>query len=80
MGAIALHDVRVDEGPNAVGRTIRHRSGHVVVLISTLDDLATVSDSGSSNMNAAIGGGSPAVGAAPAVNQMSGPTAARCCE
>ncbi len=43
MRAIGLHDVRVDEGPNAVGR-IPGRSGQVVVLISTLDDLATVAE------------------------------------
>jgi len=41
MRAIGLHDVHVDEAPNAVGR-IPGRSGQVVVLISTLDDLATV--------------------------------------
>jgi acetylornithine deacetylase/succinyl-diaminopimelate desuccinylase-like protein len=41
MSAIGLSDVHVDSGPNAVG-TIPGRSGRAIVLISTLDDLASV--------------------------------------
>ena len=43
MRAIGLQDVRVDEGPNAVGR-IPGRSGRAIVLVSTLDDLAGVAE------------------------------------
>jgi acetylornithine deacetylase/succinyl-diaminopimelate desuccinylase-like protein len=43
MRAIGLQDVRVDSGPNAVGK-IPGRSGRAVVLISTLDDLANVAE------------------------------------
>jgi acetylornithine deacetylase/succinyl-diaminopimelate desuccinylase-like protein len=43
MRAIGLRNVRVDEGPNAVGM-IPGRSGRAVVLISTLDDLASVAE------------------------------------
>ena len=41
MRAIGLQNVRVDEGPNAIGK-IPGRSGRAIVLISTLDDLASV--------------------------------------
>ena len=43
MTAIGLQDVRVDEGPNVVGR-IPGRSGRAVVFVSTLDDLASVAE------------------------------------
>ena len=41
MRAIGLQQVRVDDGPNAVG-LIPGRSGRALVFVSTLDDLATV--------------------------------------
>jgi acetylornithine deacetylase/succinyl-diaminopimelate desuccinylase-like protein len=41
MEALGLQEVRVDGAPNAVG-VLPGRSGRAVVLISTLDDLATV--------------------------------------
>ncbi len=43
MRAIGLEQVRVDEGPNAVG-LVRGRSGRALVFVSTLDDLATVAE------------------------------------
>ena len=43
MRAIGLQDVRLEEGPNAVGR-IPGRSGRAIVLVSTLDDLASVAE------------------------------------
>ena len=43
MRAIGLQDVRVDDGPNAVGK-IPGRSGRAIVLVSTLDDLANVAE------------------------------------
>lgn len=43
MRAIGLHNVRVDDAPNAVG-VIPGRSGRAIVFISTLDDLATVAE------------------------------------
>ncbi len=43
MEAMGLQEVRVDASPNAVG-VIPGRSGRAVVLISTLDDLATVAE------------------------------------
>ena len=43
MRSIGLSDVTLDDTPNAVG-LIPGRSGHVLVFISTLDDLETVAE------------------------------------
>lgn len=43
MREIGLVDVRVDDTPNVVG-ILRGRSGRALVLIATLDDLATVAE------------------------------------
>ncbi len=43
MRSIGLEQVRVDEGPNAVG-VVPGRSGRALVFVSTLDDLATVAE------------------------------------
>jgi acetylornithine deacetylase/succinyl-diaminopimelate desuccinylase-like protein len=43
MQRIGLHDVRITDAPNVIGR-IPGRSGEAVVFVATLDDLRTVAD------------------------------------